>query len=301
MTADAIAATGHTSALPRRRSLLAGLVLPKFLRRPARMLQKAHWRVPRFVGLAGLLLMFGGTVSAGVIVGGHAVDVASAVTSWSGMAIEEIRITGQSRTEELDVLAKLDMGPFPSLATFDLDAAKARIEALPWVAEAGLRKLYPHNLDVTIREKRPFAVWQDGQTLWLIDAKGSPITNNVDGSYAALPMVVGKGAGARIAEFSSLLAAAPSLAPRARAGVLVAERRWTLVLDNGVELMLPEIDPAAALATAARMDADASLLSRAIAAVDLRDMSHVIVRLDPEGVAAHVALLKARKTGKAKI
>jgi cell division protein FtsQ len=301
ITADGIETTATAPAAARRRPLLGGLVLPRILRRPARMLQKANWRLPRYAGTAGLVLLVGATVGAGVVAGGHALDVASAVTAWSGLALEEVRITGQSRTEELDVLQKLAIGPLPSLATFDLDAARARIETLPWVADVGLRKLYPHNLDVVIREKRPFAVWQDGDALWLIDEKGTPITNAVDARYAKLPMVVGKGAASRIGEFSALIAAAPALAQRTRAGVLIAERRWTLVLDNGVEVMLPENDPTAALVTAAQLDAASGVLSRAVVALDLRETGQVVVRLDAEGVAAHAALLKGRaKSTKAK-
>ncbi len=301
ITADGIEATAGAPERPRRRSLFSGVVLPKFLRLPARRLQKATWRLPRHTGIVSLVLMIGATGTAGVVAGGHVFDFSSAVTAWSGLAIEEVRISGQSRTQELDVLQKLAMGPFPSLATFDLDAARARIETLPWVAEAALRKLYPHDLEVTIREKRPFAVWQDGGKLWLIDAKGSSISDAVDAGYASLPMVVGKGAGARVAEFAALLAAAPAVAARTRAGVLVAGRRWTLVLDNGVELMLPEIDPATAIATAAQLDAGGHVLSRAITALDLREPGQTILRLDPEGSTAYAALLKARaKAAKAK-
>ena len=225
----------------------------------------------------------------------------AAVTAWSGLGIERITISGQSQTVESDVLDRLGIGTFPSLLTFDLDAAKARIETLPWVAEASIQKLYPHNLNVTIRERQPFAVWQDGDTLRLIDDTGHAITDRVDDRYARLPMVVGEGADARIGEFAALIASAPAIEAHARAGVLVGGRRWTIVLDSGVELMLPEENAAAALLTVVKLDATSALLSRAISAVDLRAADRVVVRLDADGLTARTAMLKARaKMAKAK-
>jgi cell division protein FtsQ len=301
LTADGIAGTIGAAERPPRRPF-AHVVLPRPLRRPARILQKATWRLPPFLGLKSLALLFTLTTLGGVVMGGHAIDVVAAATAWSGLAIDDVRITGQSETAELDVLQKLQIGVFPSLFTFDLDAAKGRVETLPWVADATLRKVYPNELSIVIHERTPYAVWQDDAgKLWLIDNQGHQITDAVDAGDAGLPMVVGEGAAARVGEFTALIAGQPRIAPAVRAGVLVGGRRWTVVLDGGIELMLPQQNPAAALATIAKLDADSALLSRDIAAVDLRAPDHTVVRLDAAGVAARTALLKARaKLAKAK-
>ena len=141
----------------------------------------------------------------------------------------------------------LRSGPYPSLLTFDVEAAKARVEKLPWVKEATLKKLYPHGLEVAVTERQPFAVWQHGDTVWLVDDTGKVITDQVSDRYAALPLVVGDGAAERVGEFVNMVSAFPDIADRVHAGVLISGRRWTIVLDNGIELMLPEEDPIAAL------------------------------------------------------
>jgi len=303
IAADGIDEATGARVWTRRPRLLAGLVLPTVLRRPARMLGKARWRLPRYLGTGSVAVLYVATVVAGIVIGGHVIDVVAALTTWAGLGIDEVRITGQSRTQELDILHQLNMTAFPSLVTFDIDAAKARIETLPWVAEASLRKLYPHDLTVTVRERQPYALWQDGSDkLWLIDDKGHQITDVIDPSYARLPMVVGEGAAKRIGEFTTLLARVPGITPHIRAGILIGGRRWTVVLDTGIELMLPEDNPAGALSAIARLDADSALLSREIVAVDMRAGSRVVVRLDADGTAAHAAMLKARaKAAKAKI
>ena len=74
----------------------------------------------------------------------------------------------------------------------------------------------------------------------------------------------------------------PALAERVVAATWVGDRRWTLHLDNRVDVLLPENDVAAAwhvLGTRARKDA---LLDRAIREVDLRLLpSRIRLRLDP--------------------
>jgi len=277
------------------------IVLPRFLRRPVRALLKLQ--PPRYFGLKGLAALFGLTAVAGVVIGGHSTAVVAALTSWGGLAIENVQITGQSETAETDVLNALAIDTLPSLVTFDVDAARARVEALPWVQQATIKKLYPDTLQVAVVERTPYAIWKHDDVISLVDKDGKVIVDDVGDRYSALPFVVGPGAGKRAAEFAALVAGAPTLAPRIRAGVLVSERRWNIALDNGVELLLPEEDPAGALVAASALDGENGLLSRDIAAVDLRQPDRLVVRLTDAGLSARDATIKARdklmKKGKA--
>jgi cell division protein FtsQ len=136
------------------------LVLPRALRRPARILSRLDWAVPKHTGLkltVGFLALTGVT---GMVMGGHTLTVASAVSAWCGLAIDQVEIKGQSETSEVDVLQKLALGDFPSIVTLDVTAARARIESLPWVSEVTLRKVYPDKLQIERKERNPNAVWQ---------------------------------------------------------------------------------------------------------------------------------------------
>jgi cell division protein FtsQ len=284
---------GGAGSIPRP-GILHGLVLPRFLRRPARMLEKMDWQIPHHLGVKSLVGLFLATAVAGVFLGGHGVAVVSAMTAWSGLGITEVKITGQSEASEMDVLDHLEIGQYPSLVTFDVEAAKARVEKLPWVKQATLKKVYPHGLEVAISERDPFAVWQHDGVVSLVDDDGSVISDGVSERYAALPLVVGPGAASRAAEFTNLVGAFPEIAGRVRAGVLVSGRRWNIVLNDGVELLLPEKNPAQALQQIVALDESAALLSREIAAVDMRLADNLVLRLDADGVAAPAAMVKAR-------
>lgn len=280
-----------------------GIVLPRVLRKPVRALLRREWRVPRYAGLKAMALLFASTAIAGVLIGEHVGTVTSAVTAWSGLAIDEVKISGQSETSEVDILERLGIGPLPSLVTFDVDAGRTAIEALPWVKEATIRKLYPDTLQVDVVERKPFAVWQHDGKVSLIDREGRIITDAIGDRYAALPMVVGPGAETRVVEFASMIRGFPTLKPRIRAGVLVQGRRWNIALKNGVEVFLPEVDPESAIVQLIAIDDASGLLTRDIAAVDLRLIDRMVVRLTDSGVAARAAMLKERekmaKKGKA--
>jgi cell division protein FtsQ len=278
-----------------RRSATRAIVLPRFLRRPARLLHRLDLKMPRAFGLKALIALFIATAAAGTIIGGHGMTVASAVTAWAGFAIENVRITGQSETSEVDVLNALDIGTYPSLLTLDVEAAKARIEALPWVKQATLKKLFPDSVEIAVSERDPYAIWQHGGVTSLVDAAGKVITDTVGDRYARLPRVVGDGAGAKATAFAALIAPFPSIATHTRAGVFVSKTRWNVVLDNGMELMLPEAKPDAALAIIAALDQSQSILSREISAIDLRVPGPMIVRLTDEGLVARKAALKERE------
>ena len=271
------------------------IVLPRFLRRPARAWQRSEWHLPQGFGLKAFVALVLATTIAGVVAGGRALSVVSAVSAAAGLGITEVKITGQTETSEVAVLDRLAIKQDPSLLTFDVDAARARIELLPWVDHATLKKLFPNTLEVAIAERAPFAIWQHGSELSLVDAAGKVITDAIDERYAHLPFVVGTGAAERAGEFVALIDSQPDIAGKVRAGVLISGERWNVVLDSGVEVMLPIDKPAAALATVATLDAQKQLLSREIATVDMRVPDRMIVRLDGEGLAARQDMLKERE------
>jgi cell division protein FtsQ len=90
------------------------------------------------------------------------------------------------------------------------------------------------------------------------------------------------------------MAGFPTINTRLKAGVLVAERRWNVVLGNGVEILLPEAQPAAALAQLVALDEAKGLLDRDIAAVDMRLADRIVVKLSERAALAREEMLKER-------
>ncbi|MCB1501792.1 MAG: cell division protein FtsQ/DivIB [Bauldia sp.] len=264
------------------------------------MLSRLEWDLPKRIGLKLTAGFFAVTAVAGMVIGGHTLTVASALTAWSGLAIDRVEIKGQSATSEVDVLAKLALGDYPSMVTLDVTGARERIESLPWVKQVTLRKVYPDTLRIQIVERTPFAVWQHGTVFSLIEEDGRVISDRVDARYAGLPLVVGEGADKRAGEFVALMDEFPSLKPKVKAGVLVSNRRWNVMLVNGVEIMLPAEDPADALIQAVALDDGHGVFSREIAAIDMRLSTRLVFRLTEEGAKVRAELLKEREKARKK-
>jgi cell division protein FtsQ len=113
-----------------------------------------------------------------------------------------------------------------------------------------------------------------------------------------LPLVVGEGAERQAKDFLDILVRYPEIAKQVRAAILVAQRRWDLVLKNGVDIELPETNAAAALARVTALDKDKKLLSRDITIVDLRLPDRVTVRLSDAAAQARDDATKASQKKK---
>ena len=74
--------------------------------------------------------------------------------------------------------------------------------------------------------------------------------------------------------------------------VHIAERRWDLRLENGITIKLPDHEEDAALAGIVEMDRMQGLLTRDIAAVDMRLDDRIVVQLTPEAAVRRDAALK---------
>jgi cell division protein FtsQ len=98
-------------------------------------------------------------------------------------------------------------------------------------------------------------------------------------AYADLPLVVGDGAGKSASALFEALKPYGELKQKMIAALRVGDRRWTLKLASGVEIMLPDDGVDEALKSLTKLDAERGLLDRDIAAVDLRLLDRITVRL----------------------
>lgn len=271
-------------------------VLPRLLRRPVRLgarLVKGEWTPPRFAASVGTAVFLLATGAYGSALGGHVPGIVEAVSSHTGMALDRISVTGNSQTSEIDILDRLALDGWTSLVGFDADAARQRIEELPWIKSAAIRKTYPRTLDVQVVEREPFAVWQHDNKLTVIERDGDPIAEYRGRGRSPWPLIVGLGAPQHAEEFMALVARFPELAARVKGYVRVGDRRWDVKFDSGVTVRLPEASPEIALAEVARLDRDSALLDRDIATVDLRLPDRMVVQLTAAAAEARVKKIEA--------
>jgi cell division protein FtsQ len=208
------------------------------------------------------------------------------ITAQSGFRVRNVLVEGRVETKSGDILAALKAERGAPLLDIDVAAAKARLEGLPWIKSAEVERQLPDTLRVKVEERKPFALWQLGQRLSVIDRDGVVIVKDNVGRFADRPLVVGEGAERRAAEILDLVASEPAISKAVDAAVLVSGRRWNLRLKGGIEVRLPEEGMDTAWHRLARMERETRLLNKAITAIDLRQPDRVIVGLTPEAAKA---------------
>jgi len=246
------------------------------------------------VGLYGAVT--GGEYEAFIATYGHIPDI---VAKGFGFGIKAVTIAGERELSEQDILAAAGIGPRNSLIFLDVSAIRARLKQVPLIKEVSVTKLYPDRLLIEIEERQPAALWQKNGQVRIIAADGMPIDSMRDAHFASLPFVVGEGANERLADYLGILDALGDLRTRIQAGMLISQRRWSLKVNNGVDVLLPEKDPQAAIATLVGLQRDFHVLDRDLVSLDLRQPGRVVARLTEEAVAAREALLahKAKPKG----
>jgi len=267
-------------------------------------LVNARW--PRGIGTAGTVAVILASLAYGSVKGDHIPtvveafkDVRDAAANAAGFRIVSVALAGQHHISREDVLAAAGVTDTTSLLFLDVEQTRERLKSNPWIADATVLKLYPGELQIGIREREAFALWQKDGRVSVIADDGTVLEPYVAPRLIELPLVVGRGAETRAKEFLAMLDRHPDLRASVRATVLVGERRWNLRLKNGIDVRLPETDIAPALERLVALDKEKTLTTRDIVAIDLRLPDRVTVRLSEAAAQARIeaAKDKAKKKG----
>ncbi len=162
----------------------------------------------------------------------------------------------------------------------DLDALRARIEALPAVQTADLRIQSGGYLAVRVVERVPALIWQTRDGAVLIDAEGHFVAGLDERPLERpLPAVAGEGADRVVDEALRIHAAASPLGDLLRGLVRMGDRRWDVVLTDGRRILLPEQGAVQALDRTLALQDVAEILSRDVVRIDLRNPDRLTVQL----------------------
>jgi cell division protein FtsQ len=282
-----------------RRVTLAARRAQQFLRRPP----QPRWIRPARVG-GGVLLGLG--LLGGLLAWASATGMLKAaeaaltgrVLAWSatfGLEVREVYVEGRERTDKRALRQALGVVRGEPILAVDPETVRARLLELPWVADARVIRYLPDRVHVRLFERRPLALWQRGGVYALLDRTGTVIEGpGLDlgdaARYRHLRVLVGEAAPAHANELFALLSSEPELWARVVAATWVGDRRWTLRLDNQIDVLLPEDGVLAAWRLLAEREREQRLLQRTISVVDLRFLpDRLRLRVDPIGAGGRGA------------
>lgn len=220
------------------------------------------------------------------LITGQIAALTEAVQQRPEFTVTEMKVLGADAQTMADVQTMLPLS-FP-VSSFDLDLPemKATVEDLYAVESAQVRVI-GGALEFAITPRVPVAVWRDKDTLRLID--GDQVVSGIIETRADrrdLPLIAGDGAHAHLEEALALFQTATPIKDRVRGLARVGERRWDMVLDKGVRLMLPTEEPIAALDRIIALNEAQDMLNRDIAAVDMRNPDRAVLRMTPDAANA---------------
>jgi cell division protein FtsQ len=262
--------------------------LKLLLRRQRRLLRPTAWLV--FCGLVALLAVIivhsaepGGTLA-------RMRERLLDATGFTGLRVTDVRIEGRANTPEQLLRATLGVAVGDPILGFSVEQAARRIETLSWVDHATVERRLPGTIVVQLKERRPFAIWQNQGKFVLIDRTGQVVANENVSDFRQFPLLVGPGAPDGAAALIDALNDHPGIAARVVAAVRVAQRRWNLQMKSGIEVLLPEGHEAAALNRLSALEDQHKLLDRPLARIDLRLPTMLVLRplpaATPDAVAA---------------
>ena len=244
------------------------------------------------VGVFGALR--GGQYEAFVAANGTISDI---IARALGFGVAAVTISSQGILPEAEVLKAGGITPNSSLVFINAAQLRENLLALPAVADAQVRKLYPDRLTIEITERPAYALWQkDGEVRVISDA-GAVIGPLTDLRLAGLPFVVGDGANLHAQDFTKLMEAAGDQHTKFRAGIFVGQRRWDLITTNGVTVKLPEHNPDAALKVLAELERQNRILEKDVIALDMRMKDRVVARLTEGGASSRGEQLQKKNPG----
>ncbi|WP_374013141.1 cell division protein FtsQ/DivIB [Pseudoxanthomonas koreensis] len=185
-----------------------------------------------------------------------ATPVVAVLNGWVGAErwpLSTLRVTGQFERVPAEQLRQV-LAPHASAGYFAVRLAHARraVEGLPWVESAVVRKQWPDVLEVQVVEHRPFARWGEDR---LLSERGRLFPLPPDLADARLPWL--DGPDARTGEVVELYNHTRELFAPLGYGVarlgMDARGGWSLVLDNGTEVVIGRQDARLRLARFVRV------------------------------------------------
>lgn len=200
-----------------------------------------------------------------------ALPVVAAVNGWIGAdrwPLTRMRVHGEFERVDPAVLRAVVL-PHATRGFFAvrLQDAQQAIEKLPWVERAEVRKRWPDVMEIVVVEHRPFARWGRDR---LLSVQGRLFPIPKDMALERLPRL--SGPDTQVQEVVALYNESRALfAPLGlQVSGLAMDRRgsWSLLLDNGTEVVVGRADARPRLGRFARMlpqllASNAQLLERA--------------------------------------
>lgn len=202
----------------------------------------------------------------------------------AGLGVTDVEIEGNKivKTQVIvdKVLQYVGDAKTTSIVLIGLDDLEKEIKEIGWIDSADIRKKFPGSILIRIKERKPSAIWQNNGKIYLSDSNGNLITDKVGNEYLNLPVVVGSDSKKEVTDFFEIISSSAYLYSMVDKGKVVGNRRFDIIMENGVVIKLPEKDPKKAWQKLAEIEKEKHVLSKNIKYIDMRIEGQVVTGLN---------------------
>ena len=200
----------------------------------------------------------------------------------AGLTLDDVVVVGRDKTSKSELLSILQVKRGDNFLKINIHDMKERIEHLPWVKNAIVkRKFFPNVLEISLEERQVRSIWQINEKFHPIDEDGLVIDAPFTPKKPIL-LIVGEGAPENINQLLKIISSNKKVFERVKVANFISHRRWDLVFDdiqNGVTVKLPEEHVEEAWKKLLNLDAVNGILKRKLTIIDLRLKGKITVTL----------------------
>lgn len=106
-------------------------------------------------------------------------------------SVRETVVRGCKELTEKDIVALAAVRSAPNILSLNLEAMARRIRTNPWIRQVSIGREFPGRLVIVIQERKPVALLEKGNALFLLDDDGTPFKKLAAGEVNDLPVLTG--------------------------------------------------------------------------------------------------------------
>ncbi len=189
--------------------------------------------------------------------------------------VRNISISADQNDKDMSALQiAVALPPGTHTYSVDLDAMNARVAGVPGVKQSSVRRLPNGNIAVKVKLYRAVAQWSDGDSYFPLSADGTivnkPMTERDPASvvfHGPIPN-----------DITDITNAAHNMVGNINYMEWIENRRWNIITNDGITVLLPEENPTAAIGSLIILNNQHHILSKDIKIIDMRDHARILVK-----------------------
>ena len=159
-------------------------------------------------------------------------------------------------------------------SALDLTIQNNRILAVPGVRNVATRRMPNGTLRVRVEMHQTVAQWTDGLAFYPLAADGTTV--DIPSEIRDDGAIVFRGTLPE--DISDITNATQPIATMVDYLEWIENRRWNIITQNGITVMLPEENPTAAIRELISLNERQNILGRDIKTIDMRDTARILVK-----------------------